>query len=324
MRAVRYDRYGPADLLQIAAIPEPIPAARELSVRIEAASLNPLDWKLREGTLRFVPLSKSPPRTTGTDFAGVIVAVGGAEGPWQVGQRVFGSLSPFGREGSCAERCVVGADRLATISDSVSFETAACLPIAAGEAVQALADDAKLASGHNVLVIGAAGGVGHFAVQYARHVDARVTGVCGPANLAFVEGLGADEVIDYHATDILRLGPKFDVVFDVAAVIDWRTSQQLLKRGGVYLSTAGSALAAMSTAVGGLLAPLLGGTRARNVNLRMGSAALGRLVDLAAAGVVKPHIASRIGLEDVARVQAAMQRGHGRGKIVVLPQGGVA
>lgn len=323
MRAVRYDRYGSADELHVAQVAEPNPAAGELSVRIEAASLNPLDWKLREGALRFVPTCKSPPRTTGNDFAGVIVGVGASAGAWQLGERVFGSLSPFGREGSCAERCVVGVDRIAAIPEGVSFETAACLPIAAGEAVQALADDAKLAAGQHLLVIGAAGGVGHLAVQYALHLGARVTGVCGADNLGFVAGLGAAEAIDYRATDILALGPKFDTVFDVAAVIGWRASQRLLKRGGVYLSTAGTAAAAMSTGVGGWLSPLLGGTRARNVNLRMGSAALRRLADLAAAGVLKPHIARRIGLHDVAQAQAAMQRGHGRGKIVPLPQSGI-
>lgn len=324
MRAVRYERYGPPDVLRVVEVPEPAAATGEMCVRIEAASLNPIDFKLREGALRLVPLSKSPPRTTGLDFAGVIVAVGGGATQWQVGQRVFGSLSPFGREGSCAQRCVVDARQVVAIPETVSFETAACLPIAAGEAVQALADDAKLAAGQHVLIVGAAGGVGHFAVQFARHLGAQVTGVCGPDNVAFVQGLGADHVVDYRATDVLSLGTNFDVVFDAASVLDWRTSQRLLRRGGAYASTAGSASAAVLTGVGGVLAPLLGGTRARNVMLRSGAPAWRRLAGLAAQGALVAHVARRIGLDEVAHAQAEMARGHGRGKIVVLPQGAAA
>lgn len=321
MRAVRYEHYGPPEVLRVADIPEPTPAAGEMLVRIEAASLNPLDWKVRAGTLRWVPMSMAPPRTTGADFAGVIVAIGTDPGPWRAGERVFGSLSPFGREGSCAEMCIARPGDVAAIPAGVSYETAACLPIAAGAAVRALADDAKLTEGQHVLILGAAGGVGHFAVQYARHVGARVTGVCGPDNLAFVAGLGADQVFDYRATDVRTLGARFDVVCDAASILDWRVSQHLLKRGGIYLSTAGTTSAAMSTGVGSLLAPLLNGTRAHNVVLRRGAATWRRVGELAAQGVLVPHIARRVGLDEVAQEQAAMAGGHGRGKIVVLPKG---
>jgi len=320
MRAVRYLRYGPPDVLHVADLAEPVPGAREVRVRVEAASLNPLDWKVREGALRFIPMFEPPPRTTGSDFAGVIVADGGNPGPRRIGERVFGVLSPFGRQGSCAEMCVVDARCIEPIPEGVGFETAACLPIAAGEAVQALADDAKLTAGQHVLIVGAAGGVGHFAVQYARHLGAHVTAVCGPGNVAFVEALGADRVVDYRATDILALGANFDVVFDAAGALDWRASQRLLKRGGIYVGTAGSASAAVATGLGSLLAPLLGATRARNVMLGRSPAAARRLADLAARGVLKPHIARRIGLDEVAQAQAAMASGHGRGKIVVLPR----
>lgn len=321
MRAVRYERYGPPDVLRVVEVPEPVAAAGEVCVRIEAASLNPVDFKVREGALRFVPLCKSPPRTTGLDFAGVIVAVGGGNASWRGGERVFGSLSPFGREGSCAQLCIVDAQRVVAVPDPVSFEAAACLPVAAGEAVQALADSAQLAAGQHVLIIGSAGGVGHFAVQYARHIGAQITGVCGSDNVAFVQGLGVHHVVDYRTTDVSALGANFDVVFDAASALDWRTSQRLLRRGGLYLSTGGSTSAAVLTGVGTLLAPMLGGTRARNVMLRSGAAAWRRLASLAAQGVLVPHIARRIGLEGVAQAQADMARGHGRGKIVVLPQG---
>jgi NADPH:quinone reductase-like Zn-dependent oxidoreductase len=201
VRAVRYDPWGPPHGLHVVDdIAEPHPGAGEVLVRIEAASLNPVDWKLCAGALRHVPGAKSPPRVTGCDFAGVIAAVGAGVSTWREGDRVFGMLSPSGREGSCAERCVVGAQRIAAIPDGVSFETAACLPIASGEAVQALAEEARLAAGQRLLIVGAAGGVSHFAVQFARHIGARVTGVCGAGNLDFVKReLGADEVAEVLA-----------------------------------------------------------------------------------------------------------------------------
>lgn len=326
MRAVRYDRYGPPDVLHVVdGVAEPQPAAGEVLVRIEAASLNPLDWKLCAGTLRHLPGAKSPPRTTGCDFAGVIAALGAGVSTWREGDRVFGMLSPFGREGSCAERCTVRADRIAAIRDGVSFEAAACLPIAAGEAVQALADEAEIAAGQRVLIVGAAGGVGHFAVQFARHAGAHVTGVCGSGNLDFVKrDLGADEVVDYRATDLLTLGQRFDVVFDVAGALDWRTaSRHLLARGGLYLATGGSTSSAMATGVGRWIAPWLAGTRARNVMLAVNPTALRRLGDLVAQGVLMPRVQRHIGLDEVAQAQAVMRQGHARGKVVVLPVLGV-
>lgn len=319
MLAVRYESYGPPDVLRVAEVPEGTPAAGEVRVRVEAASLNPLDWKIREGHLRLVPIVKSPPRVTGCDFAGVIVAVGGGPGPRHVGERVFGSVSPFGREGSCAQSCVVAADRIAPLPPGVPFDVAACLPVAAGTAVQALADEAQLASGQRVLITGAAGGVGHFAVQYAKHRGARVVGVCGTANVGFVASLGADRVVDYRTTDVTALDETFDVVFDAANALDWRRAQRLLAPRGLYVGTAGTLGSAIVTGAGALLAPLLGGTRARNVALRANAAAWARLAKLAAQGVLKPHVERRIGLAEVAAAQAAMATGHGRGKTVVVP-----
>lgn len=317
MRAVRYERYGAPDVLHVAEVAESVPAAGEVRVRVEAASLNPLDWKLREGHLRLVPLFEAPPRTTGCDFAGTIVAVGGGPGPRHVGERVFGMLSPFRREGSCAESCVANAARVAPLPAQIDFATAACLPMAGGTAVQALHDEAKLAAGQRVLIVGAAGGVGHFAVQYAKHAGAHVVATCSAANVAFVAGLGADETIDYRATDLAGLD-GFDVVFDAVNALDWRRAQRMLRSNGLYIGTAGSTASAVVTGIGTLLAPL-GGTRARSVTLRPAVAAWQRLADLAARGVLKPHIERRIGLAEVAAAQAAMATGHGRGKIVVLP-----
>jgi len=319
MRAVRYRRFGAPEVLEVVDVDPPEPAAGEIKVRVAAASLNPLDWKIRDGHLRFIPVLARPPRGTGTDFAGEIVAIGGGPGPRHIGERVFGSLSPIGRQGSCAEFVTLPAHHAAAMPPPLTFEQAATLPIAGGTAVQALADDARLVAGQRVLVTGGAGGVGHFAVHYAKHLGAYVTATCGTSNVEFVSGLGADRVIDYTRTDVLACGETFDLVFDAVNALDWRRARRLLVHGGLYLGTAGSTAAAIATGVGSLVSSIAGGIRVRNLMLRATDASLRRLAELAAAGVLRPHVERRVGLDDVAEAQRVMQRGHGRGKVVVLP-----
>jgi NADPH:quinone reductase-like Zn-dependent oxidoreductase len=319
VRAIRYRRFGPPEVLEVVDVDAPEPGAGEIKVRVAAASLNPLDWKIRDGHLRFVPVLARPPRGTGTDFAGEIVAVGGGPGPRHVGERVFGSLSPLGRQGSCAEFVTVPAHHAVAMPASLTFEQAATLPLAGGTAVQALTDEAGLTAGQRVLVTGGAGGVGHFAVRYAKHLGAHVSATCGPSNVEFVSGLGADRVIDYTRTDVLACGETFDVVFDAVNALDWRRARRLLVRGGLYVGTAGSTTAAIATGVGTLVSSLVGGIRVRNLVLRANEASLQRLARLAAAGVLQPHVERRVGLDGVAEAQREMQRGHGRGKLVVVP-----
>jgi len=319
MRAIRYPRFGPPDVLEVVDVDAPEPAAGEVKGRVAAASLNPLDWKIRDGHLRLVPMLARPPRGTGTDFAGEIVAIGGGPGPRHVGERVFGSLSPLGRQGSCAEFVTAPASHVAPIPAALSFDGAATLPVAGGTAVQALADDAPLAAGQRVLVTGGAGGVGHFAVQYAKHLGAHVTATCSASNVDFVTALGADRVLDYTRTDVLACGETFDVVFDAVNALGWRGARTLLVRDGTYLGTAGSTTAAIGTGVGAVLSALGGGIRVRNLMLRADATSLARLATLAGAGALRPHVARRIGLDEVRDAQRDMERGHGRGKIVVVP-----
>jgi len=327
MRAVRYERYGSPDVLQVVEIPEPTPEAGDVKVKVFAASLDPLDWKIRAGHLRFVPLFAPPPRTVGVEFAGDIVAVGGGPGPRHVGERVFGSLSPYRAGGSCAEYVVIRAHRVAPIPDGIPYESAAATPIAAGTAAQAFFDDAKLATGQRVLVNGAAGGVGHFAVQVAKHLKAHVVATCSATNVAFVQALGADEVLDYAASDVVgelaARSEKFDVVLDAADTLGWQRASRIMKRGGLYLSTGGSFATAVGTAAAGLFAPLVNGTRAQTFLLNDGGRNVRRLADLLAQRVLKPHIAHSVPLDGVADAQRRMELGHGRGKTVVLPHGPV-
>ncbi|MBK9704098.1 MAG: NAD(P)-dependent alcohol dehydrogenase [Betaproteobacteria bacterium] len=317
MQALRYDRYGPADRLYVAEVPEPACPAGGFKLRVRAVGLNPLDWKIRAGHLALVPVFDRPPRGVGCDFAGEIVGVGGGATRHFVGQRVFGSLPPFGRQGALAEMIAVAGDQVTAIPDGVGFATAAALPIAGGTAVQALEDHAQLQPGQKLLVTGAAGGVGHFAVQLGKHLGATVTAVCGPANVDFVRGLGADAVIDYTHEDFLRRNENFDVVFDAACSSDYLACRRVLVPTGVYVNTSGSAGAALRTMGAGIYARLATAQRAVALVLANRRPMWERLGRYAAAGVLRPQIAPPIGLTGVAAAQRTMETGHGRGKIVV-------
>jgi len=317
MRALRYDRYGPAEVLGVAEIAEPSPKPGEVKVRVHAASLNPLDWKIRAGHLRMAPMFRRPPRGVGTDFAGEIAGVGGGATQRYIGERVFGSLPPFAREGALAECVVARADRVVPVPENVSYAQAASLPVAAGTALQALADDAALAAGQRVLIIGAAGGVGHFAVQIAKHLGAYVVGVCSAGNAAFVRSLGADDVVDYAQEDYARRSDRFDVVFDAAGASSFAAAKQVLTEAGCYVNTCGDTAAAVATAAGAIVARLTSRRRAIPFVLRNQPAMWLRLAELAGDGVLRPHIERTIALDDVGDAQRAMQSGHGRGKILV-------
>lgn len=317
MRALRYARYGPPEVLEVVDLPEPEPGPGELLVRVGAASLNPLDWKIRSGHLRFVPIADRPPRGVGCDFAGTVVGTGGGATGFFPGARVFGTLSPFRRQGSCAERIVVAVDRVAATPAGVGDTAAAALPIAAGTAVQALADHARLARGQRVVVVGAAGGVGHFAVQYAKHVGARVTGVCGPDNVDFVRALGADDVVDYSRDRWTDAERAFDVVFDTTGHTRWRECRRVLSSEGVYLNTSPDAASVATTMADALRARATTRQRVVPIALKGGAEAWRRLAELAAAGAIVAQVRETIGLAGVADAMRRMEAGHGRGKVVV-------
>jgi NADPH:quinone reductase-like Zn-dependent oxidoreductase len=318
MRALRYHRYGSPDVLQIDELPEPPASANHARVRVEAVALNPIDWKILAGHVRLLPVFRGPPRGVGFDFAGEIVAIGGGATERHVGERVLGSLLPFGRQGACAEQVVVAYDRVLALPGDIDPVHAAALPIAAGTALQALCDEARVAAGQRVLIIGAAGGVGHFAVQLAKHLGAHVVAVCSARNTEFVRGLGADEVVDYARRDFGELGERFDVVFDAASASSFAKSRAMLTESGCYISTSGDLTSALATAAGAVVARLGSRQRAVAFSLKNAAPVWRRLLDLARKGVLRPHVERTIAMEGVAEALRAMATGHGRGKVVVL------
>jgi len=317
MRALRFERYGTADVLRVEEMSEPLPRPGEAKVGVQAVALNPLDWKVRAGDLRLIPVFRGPPRGLGCDFAGEIVGIGGGATERHVGERVFGSLLPFARDGALADFVLAAYDRLLPIPDGIDDVVAAALPVAGGTALQGLIDEAGIVAGQRVLVNGAAGGVGHFAVQIAKHLGTHVVGVCSAGNAEFVRGLGADEVIDYARDDFTRREDRFDVVFDAAATSSFEAAKRALTEFGCYLNTGPTAAAIATTAVSAVIARLTSRRRAIPIVLRNSPQVWHRVAQLVKSGAIRPHVERTITLDEVAAAQRDMETGHGRGKIVV-------
>lgn len=312
MRCVQYERFGDESVLRVREVPEPQPAQGEVQVRVTVASLNPVDFKLRGGLLRFIG-KPARPAITGKDFAGTISAIAMGVSGLRPGQRVFGSVDPLGGRGTCAQTLVIGTDRLAPIPDTVSDEAAACLPVASGTAYQALVSQARLRAGQSVLITGASGGVGSSAVQIARAIGARITGVCGTANVDYVRSIGADDVVDYRRADWRKPGVVYDVVFDAAGASSFGAAKPHLAPAGWYINT----YPPPSLMLAAPLVRLFSRQRAVPFMLKTTAAQLGELARLAASGVLRPRIARTVGLEDVAAAQRDMQDGKVSGKVCV-------
>ena len=312
MQAVMFDRYGDESVLVLREIAEPMPERNEVQVRVAVASLNPVDFKLRGGLLRLIRRPRLP-AITGKDFAGRVSAVGADVSRFAPGQRVFGSINPMPGHGSCAQTLVIGSDLLAHTPDSVSDDIAACLPVAAGSALQALTTIAQLRPGQSLLVSGASGAVGSAAVQIARAIGARITGVCGSANVDYVRSLGADDVVDYKTRDWQDLDQVFDVIFDAAGVSSFGAMRRQLAPAGTYLNTSPGPAMFLASRWFALL------SRQRSVPfmLHTDAAQLQELARLAEQGVLRPRIAQTIALAGVARAQREMKDGKVQGKVCV-------
>ena len=317
MKAVAIDGYGGSERLRLRELPEPQPAAGEVLVRVRAAGVNPVDWKVCEG--RLWPLLRLRfPYIPGTDIAGEVVAAGRGVARLKPGDRVFGFTS-VKRGGGYAELAVADEATLAPIPEALSFTAAAALPIAGVTALQALRDLGKLRPGGGVLVIGGAGGVGHLAVQLAHALGARAGATGGPASLDFLRGLGADPVIDHSRDDFTKRPERYDVILDAAAASSFPACRPVLLPGGTYVST----LPALGLFFWGAIqtARALFGRacRARLIVVRRDAADLAVLAGLAAAGRLRPVVSRTYPLDQAAAAHEASRTGHTRGKIVLEP-----
>jgi len=238
MQAIVYHRYGSPDVLELEEIPKPAPAEDQVLIRVHAASVNPYDWHFLRATPSFIRLFTGLRRPKfprlGADVAGVVEAVGAKVTPFKPGDDVFGTA-----KGSFAEYACATASQLAVKPQEISFEQAACLPIAGITALQGLRDKGKAQTGQNVLINGAAGGVGTFAVQIAKSLGARVTGVCSTRNVELLRSIGADEVIDYTREDFAHSTQRYDLLFDLVGNRSLADCLRAVQPHGTYISCSG-------------------------------------------------------------------------------------
>jgi NADPH:quinone reductase-like Zn-dependent oxidoreductase len=315
MRAVVMERYGGRDVLQVRDVLKPQPQADQILVRVRAAGINPVDWKIRSGQLRPL-LPFSFPHVLGGEVAGEVAALGSDVSQFQPGDEVY-SMTPIGRNGGYAEYVAIPGSIAARKPVALSSEEAAAIPLAGLTALQALRDCGKIAAGQAVLVNGAAGGVGTFAIQIAKAFGATVTGVCSAGSAGLVRELGADAVIDYGQDDFTRRSELYDIIFDAAAKRSFARCARVLRPRGCYITTLpGRGIFFWSAALP--LAGVLGyGKRAKLILVRPNGDDLAFLSQLVEKGQLKPVIDRLYSLDQVQEGHARSESGHAHGKIVL-------
>jgi NADPH:quinone reductase-like Zn-dependent oxidoreductase len=303
MKAVRIHSFGGPDVLRFEDAPRPEPATRQVLVRVHAAGVNPVDWKIREGKFGQIPF----PTVMGSDFSGEIEALGPGVEEFRVGEMVFGSVAD--ESGSYAQYALAPISHIVEKPKQIDHTTAAAIPVPALTAWQALFDEAKLEPGQRVLIHAASGGVGNFAVQFAKWKGAHVIGTASGSNADLVRSLGADEFIDYRSTRFENAVRDVDVVFDTIGGDTQERSWKVLKKGGVLVSI--------------VQPPSEQGAKAHNVRgifMREDATRNEELIQiskLVANGQVKVNVETILPLGEARKAQELSQTGHARGKIVL-------
>ena len=318
MKAAVYKSYGPPEVLKVEEVakPEIQPDGHEdrLLVRVHGASVNPFDIYHRKG---FLPIRVSNGFVTpkqqimGIDVAGTVEAIGKNVTKFKVGDRVFGNCL-----GSHAEYVRVREKAIAKIPGNLTFQEAAAVPCTALSAIQALKDKAKVQRGQKVLIIGASGGIGHFAVQLARYLGAEVTAVCSTSNLAWVKNLGAHHVIDYTQEDFTKNGKRYDLILDASAARTYFSCKGSLTETGFYMTE-------NPTKPGFQLLQVLFSSLAKDKQIRgpgltqAGGENLECIRELLEAGKIRPVVERIYALDQIAQAHRHVENGHTRGKVVI-------
>ncbi len=319
MKAIVYTKYGPPDVLELKEVEEPKPKDNEVLVKVHAASINPWDWEILRGT-PFVNrllfgLLKPKIKILGADMAGRVEAVGKDVKQFQPGDEVFGDLSGCGW-GGFAENVCARENALALKSANMTFEEAAAVPQAAVMALQGLRDKGQIQPGQKVLINGAGGGVGTFAVQIAKSFGAHVTGVDSTRKLDMMRSIGADQVIDYTGEDFTKNGQHYDLILDVSAYHSVFDYKRALSPKGIYVLVGGSSARIIQTM---FLGPWISMTGSKKMGILMHkpNKDLAFLKELFEAGKVVPIIDRRYPLSEVTEAFRYFGEGHVRGKIVI-------
>jgi len=303
MRAARFHKFGPPEVLVVEEVPRPEPREGQVLVRVHSAGVNPIDWKLRAGHLQqHMPVEL--PCTPGYDVAGTVEALGPGASRFRPGQAVFGRGSA-----AYAEYAAVPVTALALKPANISFDQAAAIPIGGVTAWAGLFDAGELQAGQRLLVQGAAGGVGSFAVQLGKWKGAHVIGTASSSNLDYVRSLGADGVVDYTAGPVERAVSAVDVIFDTVGGETMNRSWSLLRPGGILIEIVGmpdeDAAKQHGVRTSGVQAP-------PDI-----SGILSQIAGLIESGAVKPEAGVVLPLDEAARAHSVSETRHGRGRIVL-------
>jgi NADPH:quinone reductase-like Zn-dependent oxidoreductase len=318
MKAVVSHDFGPPEVLHLEEIEKPTPREDQVLIRVRAAALNPLDWRLMRGgpavTRAIFRMTKMRPTTPGRDFAGEVEAVGKDVTQLKPGDAVFGVCL-----GSLAEYACARASKLASKPAGVTFEQAASLPIAGLTALQGLRDKGNIREGQRVLINGAGGGIGTFAVQIAKSYRTHVTGVCSPSKLELVRSIGADDVVDYTREDFTKSGQRYDLILDCVGNRSASDMRRVLKpRGICVIAGAGKEVSTILARIVQALVLTRFASQTFVIFITKGSREdLATLADLVQTGKVTPIIEKRYNLTEARDAIRYLEEGHARGKVVV-------
>lgn len=312
MKAVFINQYGSAELLQYADVEKPQIKSDQMLVKVHASSVNPIDWKIRSGMIQLLT-GYNFPLILGFDVAGVVEEVGNSVTGFQVGDSIYAYLDSL-PGGAYAEYAAVSERAACLLPNTMSYEQAAAVPLAALTALQALRDSGEIQPGQQVLINGASGGVGSFAVQIAKALETEVTAVCSTKNVELVETLGADYVIDYTQKDFTQDTKQYDIIFDAVAKESFSRCQNILKPNGIYVTT----LPALDTLVQGLLTFLVPGKTAKFMLANSSGKDLAFLKNLIEANKLRSVIAKTYPLSELAAAHEESEQGRVVGKLVIL------
>src|SRR6266849_3390997 len=324
MKAIAYHEYGSADVLKCEEIEKPVPKDEKVLIKVRAASVNPLDWRLMKGKPRVMRimarLLKMPIGRPGVDVAGEVEAVGREVTQFKPGDKVFG-----GCRGAFAEYACTGASKVVMKPDNVTFEQAASVYVAGLTALQGLRDHGKIFAGSKVLINGAAGGVGTFAVQIAKSLGAHVTGVCSTRNLDLVRSIGADEVVDYTQNDFTSSNQRYDLILDCVGNHSFSACRRILNPDGRCVMIGAphepSVMGLLADMIKALLLSIFVSQKAVMFIAKSSQDDLILLGELVATGKLKPVIGGRYSLSEARDAVRQVEEGHARGKVIVALDG---
>jgi NADPH:quinone reductase-like Zn-dependent oxidoreductase len=322
MKAIVYTRYGPPEVLKLEEVPKPTPSEDEVLVKVHASSVNAYDWHLLTADPFLVRLMgggflKPKNKILGADIAGRVEEVGRNIKQFRPGDEVFGDIAGCG-SGGFAEYACARENALALKPANLSFEEAAAVPMAAVTALQGLRDKGRIQPGQKVLINGASGGVGTFAVQIAKSFGAEVTAVCSTRNLDMARSIGADQVIDYTKEDFTQKGQRYDLIFAANGYHPIFDYKRALSPKGIYVAIGGSMAQIFQPMLLGPLISLTGNKKMGTLSAKLSNKDLLFMKELLETGKVKPVIDRHYPLRDAAEALRYLGEGHARGKVVII------